>query len=232
VKPDLPQELDAVLAKAMAKEPGARYATAGALAAALDDALEGTRAAAVISPPTKRRPWLVVAAAVVAVAAIGLLVGVLVTRGSNGDSAPTLGAVVTNVERILRDSSASRASIGDALDAGFKCRIGLDVASRRMQRVVASRREELARVSSIGTLPPAAVPALTLLETALRESINADVDYRNGFRYAQACPPTSAYFTRAALADARATTAKRRFVTTFNRLALRFGLRPWDATEL
>jgi hypothetical protein len=232
VKPGLPRELDPVLAKAMAKDPRARYATGGALAAALDDALEGTRAAAVLPPPAKRRLWLAAAAAVLGVVATGILVGVLVTRGSDGDSTPTLGAVVANVERILRDSSASRASIGDALDAGFKCRIGLDVASRRMQRVVASRREELARVSSIGTLPPAAVPALTLLETALRDSITADVDYRNGFRYAQACPPTSAYFTRAALADARATAAKRRFVAAFNRLAVRFGLRPWAPTEL
>jgi serine/threonine protein kinase len=232
LKPDLPQTLDAVLLKAMAKEPDGRYATAGALAATLEGALEGTRVTPVVPPPQGRGRLIAAATAAVLLAVTGILLGVFLTRDSNGDTTPTVGAVAASLERILRDSAASRASIGNALHDGFQCRIGLDVAGRRMQRVVESRRRELARVSSLGPVPAAAVRPVALLQSALRESINADAGYRNGFRFAKTCPPTSAYFTRAALADARATKAKQRFVTAFNALALQFGLRPWEATEL
>jgi serine/threonine-protein kinase len=48
VRPDLPQELDGVLVTAMAKYPQVRYATAGAFAQALQDAIASPRAQATV----------------------------------------------------------------------------------------------------------------------------------------------------------------------------------------
>jgi serine/threonine protein kinase len=248
-RPDLPRALDGVLLKAMAKVPRDRYATGGALAAAFAEALSATRAApappsdderTVVRPPRRRRRRVVAAvAAVAAAAALGTLVAVLATGGSGSKAptrtteAPTLGAVVSQIERILGDSAASRHSIGNVLAAGFACTVVKPPeARRRMDEVVASRRQTLERVTKLGTVPSAAKPTVALLETALRDSIAADVSYRNGFRYATGCPPTSDYFKAAARADRRATAAKVKFVTEFNRLAMRFGRKTWSAAAI
>jgi serine/threonine-protein kinase len=78
-RPDLPPELDRVLAKALAKEPGRRYATCGELAAAARAAIAPPAAEAPGTPtavPWHRRPFLAVAgvvtALVVAIVAIAL----------------------------------------------------------------------------------------------------------------------------------------------------------------
>ena len=126
------------------------------------------------------------------------------------------------------ESAVERHSVGDVLDAGFHCRISGSEASRRMKEAVANRRQALDDVARIGTPPAAATHAVTLLGTALRHSIQADADYRNGFGYAARgpCPPTSGYFTAAAQEDRQATRAKIRFVAAFNPLA--HALRPQD----
>src|SRR5262249_1479412 len=149
---------------------------------------------------------------------LGLLVlaataAVILTRGAGGPSSPTanspsaLEPVVAQLEQILTSSADARHDIGNVLDAGIHCRIPPKEAHDRLRRLLASRQDVLDRVSRLDTAPPAAQRAIRLLTTALHDSIEADIDYRNGFRYANAtaCPPSSDYFLEAAHADAQAT---------------------------
>ena len=85
-RPELPEAIDAVVQKAMAKEPENRYATCAALITAGEEALELRR------PPALRRPGVI--AAVVA-----LLVAALVTAGvmrGTGDAGVTVPDVKPN----------------------------------------------------------------------------------------------------------------------------------------
>ncbi len=146
---------------------------------------------------------------------------------------PAVRAFVSNIEKVLTQSAAARRSIGNVLVHGFNCGISPREARERMQLVVDERRRVLKRVSRITDVPAEAEKPLTLLEDSINQSIEADVLYRNGFRSASGCPPTSQYFDDAARADGRATAAKTRFVTAFNRLARRFGLKSdWSATQI
>jgi predicted Ser/Thr protein kinase len=226
--------LDAVISRALAKEPCDRYETAGALADALEASVDETRVApAAVARPKRRRHWaipVIVALAAVAVA-VAVVVGVLVSRG-NDSEAPTASAVVARLEHALAESAASRRAIGRVLDGGFKCRIAPRVASDRLRPLVTRRRATLRQVSSMENVPPGAERAVSSLESVLAASIAADVDYANGFRYAAGCPPTSAYFTAAAKADRRATRAKVDFVAIFNPLAMRFGGKTWTASAI
>lgn len=240
VRPDLPRALDAVLLQAMAKDPDARHATAGALTAAFADAVEATRAAPAEASTFQRkrlndRRRLAVAAAVVALLVLGIVAAVIASRDSSTGpekSAPTLAAVVRRIEHVLGDSAASRHNAGQVLAAGFACRIRGSDARGRMQDVINGRRRDLARVRSIIAPPAAATRAVSLLDSALDNSIRADLAYRNGFRYARGCPPTSDYFAAAARADHAATAAKVRFVDAFNPLAMSVGARTWQASAL
>ena len=102
-----------------------------------------------------------------------------------------------------------------------------------MREAAANRRQALDDLAALGTPPAAAAKAVALLRTALHDSIEADSDYRNGFRYATGpCPPTSGYFKSAAQADRHATNAKIRFVAAFNLLAMRFGRNTWAAAAI
>jgi Protein kinase domain len=83
--PSLPQALDAVIGKALAKEPDDRYATCGALVAAARDALGLAR------PPDRRRRRLAVAgAAAILAAVIVALAVVLATRSPGARAGPPL----------------------------------------------------------------------------------------------------------------------------------------------
>jgi hypothetical protein len=152
--------------------------------------------------------------------------------GKHESQDPAVLTFISKIETILKNSAASRHSIGNVLVAGFTCKITPAEAHDRMDQVVKDRRRVLGQVSSATGRPAEADRAVTLLETALNYSIEADIDYRNGFRFATGCPPTSDYFKGAAKADTLATKAKTRFVSAFNPLAMRFGFKTWSAGEI
>ena len=232
--------LDAVLAKATAKDPDDRYSTAGALVAAL----AGTDAPATRASPTARkgpprwRRWWLLGAAALALIGGGVAAGLLATRGG-GSSMPSppplsLPAFVDTVETALEDSSSSRQTIGAAISAGLACTLATREAAERIARATAHRRRTLAGLDAL-TPPAAGRRPLTLLEQALQRSIEADGHYRDGFEAVPGgahCPlPGNAGFRLASAADRRATAAKQRFVAGFNPLAQRFGGRTWSPAD-
>ena len=256
VRPDLPRSLDDVLATAMAKNPSARYSRAGAFAAAFSAALPrqvdagDPRGARALGPGGPGRDGCSSAAAGGAAAGSpppscsplsrppGAVAGLLALRSPAShpptSHAPQVRAFVSKIENILTQSAAARRSIGNVLVHGFNCEIPPDVARVRMQQVVDERRRVLERVSRINIVPAEAQKALTYLENSVNQSIEADIAYRNGFRSATSCPlPQSQYFDDAARVDGKATAAKTRFVTAFNRLARPFGLKSdWSAGQI
>ncbi len=263
LRPDLPRGIDGVFATAMAKNRDLRYSSAGDVAAALRRALDEkaipaddatrvapTTATAVeqngartvgIGPPRRRRRrrrgrWIAAALVLAVLAAAAAVIAVLALRSPPPppeSQDPAVRAFVSNIESVLTQSAAARRAIGNVLVHGFNCGISPRKARERMQLVVDERRRVLKRVSRITDVPAEAEKALSLLENSINQSIEADVLYRNGFRSASGCPPESQYFSEAARADGRATAAKTSFVTAFNRLARRFGLKSdWSATQI
>ncbi|MGH3079111.1 MAG: protein kinase domain-containing protein, partial [Gaiellaceae bacterium] len=89
-RPQLPSELDTVLARALAKEPGRRYRSAGELVAATRSALRLVEAA----PPDRKLSRLLLAAAgALALLAAAALAAFLLTREESGLSSVSPNAV-------------------------------------------------------------------------------------------------------------------------------------------
>ena len=80
-RPELPEAIDPVIAKALAKEPAERYPSCGELAAAAAEAL-----GVGLAPPriSRRRLLLLAAGGALAVAAATGVPAILLTRGGNG----------------------------------------------------------------------------------------------------------------------------------------------------
>jgi predicted Ser/Thr protein kinase len=242
-RPGLPTVLDAVLAKATAKDPDDRYATAGELTAALGAAVGGADAPATrvasVAPPARRRRWWLLAAALLALAVGGIVAGVLATRDEGSKPRPppalSLPAFVDRIETSLERSSASRRAVGAAVSAGLSCTLAPHVAGRRIVAATAGRQRTLAGLAAVRP-PERGLQSLALLRQALARSLEADRHYRDGFLGLPAdasCPlPGTAAFRLASAADARATTAKQRFVAAFNPLAKRLGGRVWAPGEI
>ena len=83
---ELPPELDAVIARALAKQPDARHATCGEL---VDDA----RRALALDEPRRSRRGLVLALAIAALAVAGAAIAVA-TRSGSSPARPPVGSVV------------------------------------------------------------------------------------------------------------------------------------------
>jgi DNA-binding winged helix-turn-helix (wHTH) protein len=181
---------------------------------------------------------LIVAAVGAAVAAAALLG----TGGSENGSGATNAAAakqrtfVDRVENVLQQAESGRREIRAALTAGFNCSISPHEAGQRIASVADNRQSILGQLGNLQTPTQQAADAVTILQQALQQSIEADRHYRDGFfTSAQTntrCPvPQNASFKLAAQSNARATSAKKRFVSTFDPLAQRFHRRIWSAGE-
>ena len=112
----LPLELDAVFARALAKDPARRFATCGELVAALRGAFAeaaGSTRAFAVEPPVavaRARSW----ALLVGLLALGVIAGALLayflTRG-NDNNAPPRTHVVTRVQTVTTQGEVSTATV-------------------------------------------------------------------------------------------------------------------------
>jgi DNA-binding winged helix-turn-helix (wHTH) protein len=187
-----------------------------------------------------RRGILVAAVIVVALVAAAAAAVVLGTRESEKGSGTTNAAAakertfVDRVEHILEQAESGRKEIRAALTAGLNCSISPHEAGQRIASVADNRQSILGQLGNFQTPTQQAADAVTFLQQALQQSIEADRHYRDGFfSIAQAnvgCPvPPNASFRLAAQSNTRATSAKKRFVSIFNPLAGRFNRRTWSA---
>jgi predicted Ser/Thr protein kinase len=254
---EAPASLDAVIATATAKDPTGRYASGEALASAFGDALdpEATRAAPPLRAPVeaetqalerrRRGPALSRGRLAAAILAVVLLAGgaAVALRAWDGGSTaadaadPRLRTFVDRIENVLEQSTAGRDEISSALEAGFACNIPPRAAGRRIASVADNRQSILLQLGSLQTPTQEADEAVTLLQRALQQSIEADRHYRDGFFSVvvpkSGCPlPPNRDFAFATRSNVQATAAKARFVAKFNHLAERFGRRTWSADQI
>lgn len=186
-----------------------------------------------------RRGWprgrVVAAGVLVALAALAAGI-VIATRdhasGHPEASAAALRTFVDRVENVLQQAQPGRREIRAALTAGFNCSISPHEAGQRIASVADNRQSILNQLGNFATPTQPAADAVTFLQRALQQSIEADRHYRDAFfesaQSGAGCPPRqNASFRLAARSNARATAAKRQFVAAFDPLASRFGRPIW-----
>jgi hypothetical protein len=192
------------------------------------------------SRPGGRR--LVLAATAVTVIAVGVIVGVALSRSTSGPQPstspppgsappPTTSAAAsgqaTAINNLLSSSSAARNSLPGAVSDVLKC-TNLPGAVADFQAVVNQRSTEVSKASalSVSAIVNGAVAKSDLL-SALRTSLAADRDYLSWAQQeSSGCTPggqTAAH--QAALAeDSQATNAKQAFVGVWNPIAASYNL--------
>jgi serine/threonine protein kinase len=235
--PRLAPELDDIFERAMAKDRDARYATAGAFASDLRNAVTGDAPATVRAPTVSSRRGRrgVLVGALALLVALGVTaVALMSTRGSD-ESDSELLPFVTRLENVLEQSASGRREISAALQAGLDCAIKPDEAARRIDSAADNRESILVQLTGL-TAPTAATDeVLTTLQRALQSSIEADRHYRDGFLgfpTGTTCPlPPSTDFDLATRSDRDATLAKEQFVALFDPIAERVDRRTWTAGE-
>jgi DNA-binding winged helix-turn-helix (wHTH) protein len=192
--------------------------------------------------PRARPGGLVVAVGVGILVVLGALAAAIViaTRGHGSGQAQantaTLRTFVDRVENVLEQAQNGRREIGAALTAGINCSISPHEAGQRIASVADNRQSILGQLGIFVTPTQPADDAVTFLQRALQQSIEADRHYRDAFfedaQSGSGCPPRqNASFRLAARSNARATEAKRQFVSVFNPLASRFGRRTWTPAD-
>jgi serine/threonine protein kinase len=235
--PQLAPELDGVFARAMAKDREARYATAGAFAADLRNAVAGDAPATVRAPMvrSRRRRRGVLVAALALLLALGATAVALLTTGGSDESDSDLLPFVNRIENVLQQSASGRTEISAALQAGLDCEIPPDEAAQRIGSVADNRQSILQQLGGFTAPTTAADEVVTTLQRALQHSIEADRHYRDaflGFPAGATCPlPASEDFDLATRSDREATAAKEEFVARFDPLAERVDRRTWTAAE-
>ena len=228
-----PNTCGSAIATALAKDPADRYPTAGAFAAALASD-EATRAAPIVPKEVKRRSPRQGLIVVGILAALLAVTAATIFEARDRGSGTKLRAFVDRVENVLEQSAAGRTEISTALTAGLNCSIAPREAGQRIASVADNRQSILNQLGTLQTPNQEADKAVTLLQRALQQSIEADRHYRDGFFSVTrpGCPlPRNSSFDLASRADAQATAAKRRFVAAFDPLAERFDRRVWSASE-
>jgi DNA-binding winged helix-turn-helix (wHTH) protein len=163
---------------------------------------------------------------------------VIATGGTGSDhvqanTAP-LRTFVDRVENVLVQAQAGRREITAALTAGLSCSISPHEAGQRIASVADNRQSILGQLGNFATPTQPAADAVTFLQRALQQSIEADRHYRDAFfevaqSHAACPPPKNQAFMLAARSNARATAAKKRFVATFNPLAAKVHKQTWSA---
>jgi DNA-binding winged helix-turn-helix (wHTH) protein len=192
-------------------------------------------------PSVTRRRWRTAAIAVgILVVAGAVVAAIVIATGGNGPdhaqaNTEPLRTFVDRVENVLVQAQAGRREITAALTAGLNCSISPHEAGQRIASVADNRQSILGQLGNFATPTQPAADAVTFLQRALQQSIEADRHYRDAFfRGAQpaTCPPRqNASFRLAEASNARATAAKRRFVSTFDPLAARFDRRTWTPAD-
>jgi DNA-binding winged helix-turn-helix (wHTH) protein len=190
--------------------------------------------------PPRRGARVVAIAVGILVIAGAVAAAIVIATGGNGsdhaqaNTAP-LRTFVDRVENVLVQAQSGRREITAALTAGLNCSITPHEAGQRIASVADNRQSILGQLGNFATPTQPAADAVTFLQRALQQSIEADRHYRDAFfedAQSAKCPPRqNASFRLAAASNARATAAKRQFVSTFDPLAARFGRRTWTPAD-
>jgi YVTN family beta-propeller protein len=115
-RPELPEEIDAVVAKALAKAPEKRYASAREL---VEEARRAFPAPALAAP--RRRRWRLALAASVAIAALAIALPLTLTGGKSGPSTrPTTVITTDSIQRIDPKTNRLVATIPVGSATGFQ----------------------------------------------------------------------------------------------------------------
>jgi alpha-tubulin suppressor-like RCC1 family protein len=144
---------------------------------------------------------------------------------------------VASVEALLTRLSGGRRQLSTALSGALRCSVSPRAAWQRLGDVIDNRTSIRSAVAALAATSRSTRTARTRLEEAIDHSLAADRHYRDWLSALDArhasCPlPHTAAFTAAGAEDAKATTAKRRFVAAFNPLARSEHMKTWSATKL
>jgi hypothetical protein len=154
-----------------------------------------------------------------------------------GPPAPKLRSFIDRTENLLEQLAAGRYEVRASLTAGFNCSISPREAGQRITSVTVNRQSILRQLDNLKSPTQGADTVLLHLQQALRRTIQADRQYRDGFftialAPTSVCPlPANPNFTVATRSNARAIAAKELFVATFNPIAMRFHRRTWSVGE-
>ena len=117
----LPEKLDAVFARALAKQPAARFPSAAEFVAALRDAVhsESPRTAVLAAtprpspskPPPRRRTRLPLAAALLALLGLGVVVAALLAATGDGEGEVAVGQSTTIVRTVTVEGKTQRVTV-------------------------------------------------------------------------------------------------------------------------
>jgi alpha-tubulin suppressor-like RCC1 family protein len=148
---------------------------------------------------------------------------------------PALRTFGGRIETHLRQLASGRTRLRNALAGVFNCSLSPRAAGVQVAAVTRNREGILARLNAQPAPTAQAAQILVRLRRALSHSIAADRAYEAWLRYLDGQPRCStrrnADLNAAQRQDRLATAAKRRFVSAFNPLARRLGLRTWSASE-